>query len=159
MPEEIRGCTTAIAGFRQEESGHWIAELSCGHTQHMRHRPPWEDRPWVESTAERAAKLGAPIACPSCEMPALPGTAREYRRSSTFTQDTVPAGLLREHGTKADVWALIVVESGQLDYTFDSPLRTFRLVPARLGVIPPKVPHHVSLIGPVQFYVSFLALP
>ena len=123
------GCRTVIAGFHQDEDRDWVAELACGHSHHMRHRPPWQDRPWVESEAERAARIGAPITCTSCEMPALPEAAREYRRSATFTQDTVPAGLLRDHGTKPGVWALIVIESGQLDYTFESPLRTFLLDP------------------------------
>jgi tellurite resistance-related uncharacterized protein len=90
-------------------------------------------------------------------MPALPENAREARRSSSFTQDTVPAGLLRNHGTKPGVWALIVLESGQLDYTFESPLRTFLLTPDRPGVIPPEVPHHVTIVGPVRFHVSFMA--
>ncbi|MFB8831117.1 DUF3565 domain-containing protein [Azotobacter sp. CWF10] len=24
-----------------------MAVLSCGHTQHLRHQPPWQNRPWV----------------------------------------------------------------------------------------------------------------
>ena len=42
----------AILGFHQDEYGDWVAELACGHTQHVRHRPPWELRPWVAT--ERA---------------------------------------------------------------------------------------------------------
>jgi hypothetical protein len=44
-----------IVGFRQDEQGHWIAELECGHAQHFRHDPPWMNRPWV-NTEERAAR-------------------------------------------------------------------------------------------------------
>jgi hypothetical protein len=58
--------TTVISGFHQDVAGDWIAELACGHSQHMRHRPPWERRPWVVTEAGRASKLGAPIACPRC---------------------------------------------------------------------------------------------
>jgi hypothetical protein len=58
--------TTAISGFHQDAAGDWVAELACGHTQHMRHRPPWQNRPWVMTEAGRAAKVGAPIACPQC---------------------------------------------------------------------------------------------
>ena len=57
---------TTIAGFHQDEAGDWVAELACGHTQHMRHRPPWQSRPWVMTEAGRAAKIGAPIDCPAC---------------------------------------------------------------------------------------------
>jgi tellurite resistance-related uncharacterized protein len=153
-----RGSRTVIVGFHRDQEDHWVAELACGHTQHMRHRPPWANRPWVESADERAAKVGAPIACAACEMPPIPDGVQEYRRSATFTEDNVPAGLLREHGTKPGVWAVIVVESGQLDYTFESPFRTFLLGPERPGVIPPEVPHHVTVIGPVRFHVEFLAI-
>lgn len=31
----------SIAGFHQDEESHWVAELDCGHGQHMRHDPPW----------------------------------------------------------------------------------------------------------------------
>jgi tellurite methyltransferase len=154
-----RGCRTVVAEFHQDQDGDWVAELACGHKQHMRHRPPWQQRPWVESATERAAKIGAPISCVSCEMPALPDAAQEYRRSATFTEDNVPAGLLREHGTKPGVWALVVIESGQLDYTFESPLRTFLLSPERPGIIPPEEAHHVTVIGPVRFHVEFLSIP
>ena len=38
---------TRLLGFHQDEDGHWVAELSCGHTQHLRHQPPWQNRAWV----------------------------------------------------------------------------------------------------------------
>ena len=34
--------------------GDWVAVLECGLGRHMRHKPPWEDRPWV-LTAPKAA--------------------------------------------------------------------------------------------------------
>ena len=49
------------------EPGAWIAELECGHTQHVRHEPPFRDRPWVRSEAGRAQSIGVPIDCPRCE--------------------------------------------------------------------------------------------
>jgi len=90
-------------------------------------------------------------------MPSLPSGLREYKRSSTFTEATIPAGLLREHGTKPGVWALIVIEQGVLEYTIEEPLRTFMLKPELPGVIPPVVPHRVTVRGPVRFHVEFLA--
>src|SRR5689334_11185211 len=29
-------------GFHQDEQGVWVLELSCGHSQHVRHDPPWQ---------------------------------------------------------------------------------------------------------------------
>jgi len=55
-----------IVGFFQDDVGDWVAELSCGHVRHMRHNPPWLDRPWVVSDEGRKAKLGEPLACNKC---------------------------------------------------------------------------------------------
>lgn len=44
-----------------------MAELACGHRQHLRHEPPWQVRAWVTDAAERAARIGAPIECPLCD--------------------------------------------------------------------------------------------
>jgi hypothetical protein len=57
-------------GFRQDDKGDWIAELSCGHRRHFRHRPPWTNHPWVTSAAGRDAKIGQPFECALC--PAAP---------------------------------------------------------------------------------------
>jgi len=150
-------CTTLISGFHKDAQGEWVAELACGHSQHVRHQPPFQNRPWVTSEAGRAAKLGASIECPLCQMPELPaGLAAAYKRTATFTEGTVPVGLLRDHRTKPGVWAKIVVEVGRLEYTLDSPQRTFMLTPESPGVAPPIAPHHVTLVGPVQFHVEFL---
>ena len=43
----------AIVGFHLDEEHHWVAELSCGHTQHVRHTPPWQNRPWVQTEQGR----------------------------------------------------------------------------------------------------------
>jgi tellurite resistance-related uncharacterized protein len=100
--------------------------------------------------------MGAAIECPLCEMPESPADVAEYKRTTPFTEATIPAGLLRDHRTKAGVWARIVVDAGQLELTFEAPVRTFLLVPARVGIVPPEVAHHVTPIGPVQFHVEFL---
>ncbi|MCP9494848.1 MAG: DUF3565 domain-containing protein [Pyrinomonadaceae bacterium MAG19_C2-C3] len=34
-----------ILGFHQDEEQHWVADLECGHTQHVRHNPPLSVRP------------------------------------------------------------------------------------------------------------------
>ncbi|MFW6750630.1 DUF3565 domain-containing protein [Pseudomonas glycinae] len=55
-----------VRGFHQDEDGHWVAELSCGHTQHLRHLPPWQSRAWVLDAAQRIEKIGQPFACGWC---------------------------------------------------------------------------------------------
>ena len=55
-----------IVGFHQDAEGHWVAELECGHTQHVRHTPPWQVRPWAMTEAGRAAHLGTLLSCRPC---------------------------------------------------------------------------------------------
>lgn len=56
----------AIIGFKQDAAGDWIAVLACGHTQHARHDPPWELRPWVETPEGRAKMVGHRLDCKKC---------------------------------------------------------------------------------------------
>jgi len=58
-----------ISGYHQDEEGHWVAELECGHQQHVRHNPPWVNRPWVTTAAGRTAALGATLECRKCDAP------------------------------------------------------------------------------------------
>jgi tellurite methyltransferase len=56
-----------IIGFEQDDAGDWVALLECGHRQHVRHKPPFINRPWTQSPDGRAAHLGVPLECPSCD--------------------------------------------------------------------------------------------
>ena len=56
-----------MVGFRLDEEGDWVALLECGHTQHVRHRPPFQMRPWVVEERTRNERLGAPLECPLCD--------------------------------------------------------------------------------------------
>jgi len=38
-----------------------------GHTQHVRHNPPWQLRPWVVTDEGRLSKLGYELHCKKCE--------------------------------------------------------------------------------------------
>ena len=56
-----------IIAFRQDDQSHWVADLDCGHTQHVRHDPPWTLRPWVLTPKGRASHLGRELTCKKCE--------------------------------------------------------------------------------------------
>ena len=55
-----------IVGFHQDPEGAWVAELECGHAQHVRHEPPWQMRPWVETPEGREGRLGTVLDCGYC---------------------------------------------------------------------------------------------
>lgn len=61
-----------ITGFHLDEEQHWVAELECGHNQHVRHNPPWTNRPWVITPEGRARTLGMELNCKKCDSGAPP---------------------------------------------------------------------------------------
>ena len=58
----------AIVGFHQDEEGDWVARLACGHNQHVRHHPPWQNRPWVVNSQSRQRHLGDMLECVKCDV-------------------------------------------------------------------------------------------
>jgi hypothetical protein len=73
-----------IVGYHQDEDGHWVAELECGHTQHVRHDPPWQVRVWVTTPDGRDAHLGTELDCILCH-------AADDSSASTSSPGTSPA--------------------------------------------------------------------
>lgn len=57
-----------IVGFHQDEDEHWVAELECGHNQHVRHDPPLASRPWVLTYEGRKQMLGLGLDCKKCDV-------------------------------------------------------------------------------------------
>ncbi len=86
-------------------------------------------------------------------MKSLPKNVQSYSRTATFTQETVPKGLLKDHTTKENVWGLIQVQDGKIEYTIGNEVHI--LEPGRNGVIEPLVPHHIKPVGLVSFFVEF----
>lgn len=55
-----------IVDFHKDQRDDWVADLECGHSQHVRHRPPWINRPWVITAHGRKSHLGTPLNCKQC---------------------------------------------------------------------------------------------
>ena len=91
-------------------------------------------------------------------LPDLPPGLVAYRRTPVFTEDTIPAGLQREHRTKPGVWGLISVLEGGLRFR---ALPSHSNPPPRLlsagdrMVVAPEQAHVVEPDGPVRFFVEF----
>ncbi|KXZ73438.1 hypothetical protein AVENLUH5627_00594 [Acinetobacter venetianus] len=77
----------AIVGFHLDDQNHWVADLACGHTQHVRHDPPWQNRPWVLTEQGRKEKLGVMLECKKCEEVkfVLSNPNHTYRRANIKT--------------------------------------------------------------------------
>ena len=63
--------------YRQDDERHWVAELECGHTQHVRHHPPWQVRPWVTTPEGRASRLGRTTRVPQLRLLSAAGPRSE----------------------------------------------------------------------------------
>jgi tellurite methyltransferase len=153
-----------IDGFHQDKHGDWVAELRCGHGQHVRHKPPFWQRPWVVSDEGRASMLGTDLPCVLCERFEMPTDFRPYKRTADFTARSIPEGLKRHHSTKAGVWGVINVLEGRLRYIVEPPLVHDTLLEAgSRAVIVPEVLHRVEPDGEVRFFVELyrraVALP
>lgn len=69
-----------ITGYHLDEHDDWVAELDCGHGQHVRHQPPFFNRPWTQTEEGRASMLGIQLDCVRCdrgEPPGMKGVPRE----------------------------------------------------------------------------------
>jgi len=56
-----------IFAYHKDEHDDWVAELECGHFQHVRHKPPFINRPWVESAEDRNSMIGFKLECKKCD--------------------------------------------------------------------------------------------
>jgi hypothetical protein len=61
-----------ITGFHLDDERHWVAQLECGHNQHVRHDPPWTNRPWVVTAEGRRKAIGELLVCKKCAEGAPP---------------------------------------------------------------------------------------
>jgi hypothetical protein len=52
------GVARKIVDFHLDESLDWVADLECGHQQHLWHNPLWTTRHWVTTPQGRYEHLG-----------------------------------------------------------------------------------------------------
>jgi len=55
-----------ITGYHLDEENDWVAELECHHGKHVRHQPPFINRPWVITSEGRNEKIGHVLECLKC---------------------------------------------------------------------------------------------
>src|SRR5260221_11438745 len=65
-PARLRAFLRPIVAFHRDDEDHWVADLECGHGQHVRHEPPLISRPWVLTSEGRRAMLGTELTCRRC---------------------------------------------------------------------------------------------
>ena len=147
----------SITGFHPDDAGEWVAELSCLHGQHVRHRPPFQDRPWVTTDAGRAGRVGTELDCPLCDRAEMPGGLVLVRTAGPFDQDTLPPALRAAHVVADGRWGCLRVIRGEVGFVLEvDPPIDVRLAAGARQAIPPGVAHRVVVDGPAVVEVDFL---
>jgi tellurite methyltransferase len=147
----------AIIGFHQDEEGNWVADLDCGHRQHLYHRPPFQLRSWVLTEHGRSSRLGTALACPLCERAELPERVRLLRGSPQWDQHSMPERLRQRDRLPRGVWGLLGVSEGELRvWLGTSPPRALTLPVGSTQVIPPLVEYEIEPVGEARFELDML---
>jgi tellurite resistance-related uncharacterized protein len=147
-----------MTGFRRDDDEAWVAELSCLHSQHIRHEPPRWEAAWIDDGAERARRVGQPIDCPLCDRAELPDGLEAKRTTATWDATTMPEALRRAHRVASRTWGLLEVEAGEVRFHADTePPIDVVVTPAHAQPIPPELDHHVEPGEGARFHVTFLA--
>ena len=149
----------AISGYHRDDKREWVAELSCGHGQHVRHRPPFQLREWVLDAEGRSSKIGKPLDCPLCDRAEMPEGLRLVRSSQEWDESSIPVGLTRAHRIAEGTWGRISVRRGRLRFVAHTrPELEIVLGPDSTQAIPPGIEHEVQPLGPVRFSIDFLSI-
>ena len=137
--------------------------LECGH-RFARTNPdgaPSGEHPLRTSVGQDPAS--DVVDCADCVALTLPVGARHYRSTPEFTRETLPAGLRRDHRTRAGTWGVIEVFEGEIEYFVTGPFTAARHLRAgQNAAIPPEATHYVRFAteqGAVRMRVDFYRLP
>ena len=146
-----------IDGFHRDEEGDWVAELSCLHTQHIRHQPPFQERPWVVTAEGRASRVGHEVECPPCDRAELPDGLYLARTAGPFEEHSLPSGLRRDHRVAERTWAILRVLDGSVHFKMATePPIDRQLLAGDEQPIPPGVFHAVQPDPEGRLAVDFL---
>jgi tellurite resistance-related uncharacterized protein len=150
-----------ILNFHLDGEGDWAAEMSCFHSRHIRHDPPFKEASWVLDPAGREARVGSDLECPLCDRAELPQGLSSAGRAGPWNQDSLPGGLLHSHRVPEGRWGLLQVIEGAIEFRFEG---TGAPPPVRLEAghdqpIPPGMPHRLVPVGEVVLELRFLGRP
>jgi tellurite resistance-related uncharacterized protein len=152
--------------FHRDEHDDWVAVLGCLHRQHVRHNPPWQNRPWVATEAGRNDSLGRMLYCvkcrdnapvddtarAACTLSRMPAGFGALDATPLYDQNTVPQQWRQAQTMRSGVWALLQVISGSLTFCFthqgDEVL--CKVTPDSPRVIVAEQSFHIAIDGAVS---------
>ncbi|HEX3567344.1 MAG TPA: DUF3565 domain-containing protein [Acidimicrobiales bacterium] len=145
-----------ILRYHLDEVDEWVADLSCGHSQHIRHNPPFLEHAWVLDATGRDERLGQLIECPLCDRYEIPEGYRLGRTTTEWDEGSMPIALRRSHRLARGVWGRIVMSEGRMRFVSETdPVFDLIITPDAPQPIPPELAHRVEPLGPVRFAIQF----
>ncbi|WP_406802753.1 DUF3565 domain-containing protein [Alkalimarinus alittae] len=145
-----------IIGFHVDDQGDWVADLECGHAQHVRHNPPWINRPWVLEQEGRDKSLGETLDCLKCNMPLLPTNSQLTRVSELFDQQVLIDQYAGSQTNNTDCWVQVVVSEGALVYRqVSEETKGYVIDQGFFAVIEPGATFLLSPMGAVLFHFCY----
>ncbi|KSV64642.1 hypothetical protein N183_34740 [Sinorhizobium sp. Sb3] len=79
--------------------------------------------------------------------------SRPYRSTPVFDKETVPKPLLQSYRLRPQTWAKLTVLEGLHYHLRSQP--TIEVDACSPVIIPPDVPHHLQIVGPVKLQLHF----
>lgn len=147
-----------ISGFHRDEFDDWVAELDCLHNQHVRHKPPFQNRPWVVNDDERRKRIGTLLDCTLCDRCELPDGLHLKRSAGPWTDSNLPNGLKHQHAIAKRTWGVLLVLHGTVTFTIQvSPVLRRSLNTNDSQPIPPGVAHEITLGQGAEIKLQFLS--
>ncbi len=132
-----------ITGFHLDEEQHWVAQLDCGHNQHVRHKPPFINRPWTQSEAGRNSMLGEQLNCVRCDRLELPENLLCVETSPVFNSEDLSC--VDVMADKRDCWVRLTVTEGELLIQSNNPnIKTQEVTTIQQGIICPGMQFVIS---------------
>ncbi len=145
-----------IVRFHQDEEGCWVANLICGHCQHVRHNPPWVNRPWISTEATRELYIGQSLNCLKCNMPNIPSSAKQIKCSEQYDQQSLHQQFVGAQVNNSDFWIKVIIFEGELVYRRLTEIPHGYVVDSEYSaVIEPRMKYILRSKGPVRFKFQY----
>lgn len=137
----------SITGYGVDEQGDWFATLDCGHRQHVRHKPPFINRPWVITEEGRNSFLGHELNCIRCDRMELPDADVLVleRKTPKYNFRTIPSILATSNQLEKGQWGRVIPVRGQPLCVNETINISSRLRPDMSCVIPPETSYRLEL--------------
>lgn len=114
-----------------------------------------QDASVLQAKAARIAKRFRTTMFPGFKENAPSSPIRPFRTSPEFTDENIPAVLLREHRLQQGTWGIVRVHTGEILYFGGETSVGFVTRAGAAVLVHPDKPHRLEVVGPVSLTLEF----